>query len=126
MIDSESTIDPMMELENSVLISQLVGLRSTHPRLFAGNDPSKRPTKFPKVKGPQELYDDICKKHADVVKRAETFWSEHDHRKDRELHLQLLRQVAGYHQLVDLLQQGMAAFWAAAEDQILIFRDRRR
>lgn len=117
-------INPMMELGNLGLITQLIELRSTHPRQFAGNDPSQRRTKYPKVKGPQELYDEICKKHADMVARVEKLVPSLTVEGSEE-HLQLCRQVAGYHQVIDLLQQGMAAFWAAAEDHILIFVDGR-
>lgn len=70
------------------------------------------------------MYNEICKKYSDMVDKVEAFVARAK-LENRDVHLQMCRQVAGYHQLIDLLQQGMAAFWAASEDHILIFVDRR-
>lgn len=125
-IDPKEYRDPLLDLESKLMVSSLRRLQSVHPSKFAGNDLKKRYPPPGKEKGPLALFNDVEAAHAKAIKAVEEFWSEVEGQEVEngwfEKHYTLCRQVAGYHQLIEILEQGMGAFWAAAEDGVLIFQ----
>lgn len=126
--------DSLFEMENTFKIRALCRLQFAHPSEFAGNDLTRRHPPSGKRKGPLALFNDIEAAHAAAIKAVKTFWEVEgefiDVPEDKLAawyfkHYRLCRQVAGFHQLIELLEQGMGAFWAAAEDKVLIFQGNR-
>lgn len=81
-------------------------------------------------KGPLEVYNDFRHSQAEALEKTKLFLSSALKEKypSHELKLQHYsncREVAGWHQAIELFEQGMAAFWAARDDEILIFQRNR-
>lgn len=79
------------------------------------------------IQGPLELFAEYSDKLAASILKAADYLESTLMKRDRDAdwrlkHYRNCREVAGWHQVLELMEQGMVALWAAREDNILIFQ----
>lgn len=123
--------------ETSCLMSDIFmahHIQSEDPRLFTDSlSPflrsrvGPRKAQWPEIQGPLELFDEYRAKRIAAIDKAGKYLASALENRTRNTewrltHYRNCREVAGWHQVIELIEQGMVAFWAAREDKILIFQ----
>lgn len=111
-------------------VNDATAIQKADPTVFCHNKPMLWRTEPWSTKGPLEVYADFRLHLAKAIKNTQQHLSlalvtnnlGHDLKVQHYLNC---REVAGWHQAIELLEQGMGAIWAAMDDQILIFQGNR-
>lgn len=111
-------------------VNDATAIQTADPTVFCHNKPMFRRTESWATKGPLEVYADFRLRLAKAIKATQQHLSSalvtnnlgHDLKVRHYLNC---REVAGWHQAIELFEQGMGAFWAAMDDRILIYQGNR-